>query len=178
MKKVSVAVTQALGNWTAKFEVATLCFVIFALAVLLIANVIAREFFQSLYFAEEISQFLVIFITFVGLSYGVRKGSHIRMAAVFDLMKEKTKKLLILITSAVSTLLMFFMGYQAIIYVLKAYSLAQVTPALRAPQWIFIAIVPVGFFFAGIQYILMFIKNTSTKEVWISPEVKSEYEGY
>ncbi len=57
-----------------------------ALAVLLIANVFARTFSLSIHFAEEISRFLVMLITFTGVSYGVRKARHIRMGAFLDAM--------------------------------------------------------------------------------------------
>jgi len=67
-------------------EVSIIVFCVAALAVLLIVNVIARIFFQSLYFADEISVFLVLIITFTGVSYGVRKARHIRMGAFLDAM--------------------------------------------------------------------------------------------
>ena len=40
-------------------EVSILVFCVAALGILLIANVFARTFFQSIYFAEEVSTFLV-----------------------------------------------------------------------------------------------------------------------
>ena len=62
-------------------EVSILVFCVAALGILLIANVFARTFFQSIYFAEEVSTFLVMLCTFTGVSYGVRKARHIRMGA-------------------------------------------------------------------------------------------------
>ena len=58
---------------------------ILVIAALTIANVFCRTFFGfSLAFAEEVSQFLIVLITFVGLSYGASQGRHIRMTAIYD----------------------------------------------------------------------------------------------
>ena len=43
------------------FETVSIVTCVFALFIKLIVNVIARTFFTSLYFAEEVSQFLTIF---------------------------------------------------------------------------------------------------------------------
>ncbi len=157
-------------------EVFCLIVCVGALAVLLIANVIAREFFTSIYFAEEISEFLVIFITFIGVSYGVRRARHIRMGALLDLMPSSAEKVFIIIISLVSAGVMFFMADSSYEYLLYSLNKSHQTPALKLPYWIFYIIVPVGFMMAGIQYILTIIKNLTVKETWMSPEQQSEYE--
>lgn len=157
-------------------EVAVLAAGTAALALLLIANVIARSFFRSLYYAEEISEFLVIFITFAGTSYGVRKARHIRMGAFFDLMGPRLEKIFIFAISAVAALVMFLMFRYSLAYLLAMSRVAQHTPALRLPSWIFVVIVPVGFFMSGVQYVRTMVRNLARREVWLSPEQKSEYE--
>jgi TRAP-type C4-dicarboxylate transport system permease small subunit len=146
-----------------------------ALAMLLIMNVIGREFFRSIYFAEEVCIFLIIFTTFIGLPYAVRQGRHIRMGAIFDLMNEKVQKVFILLISFVSLIVMFIMAYLAFRYVQRVAALGKITPALLVPYWLFVVIAPIGYFFAGIQYIRTFIKNLLKKDVWLSPEHRSEY---
>lgn len=158
------------------FEVGSLVFCVAALAVLLIINFIARELFTSIYFAEEITEFLVIFTTFVGLSYGVRRGRHIRMGAFLEMMSPSVEKIFIIIISVISAGVMFFMANASYEYLLNAINRAHETPALRLPVWIFYVIIPVGFLMAGIQYIRTIIKNLTEKETWMSPEQQSEYE--
>jgi len=158
------------------FEVGSLIAGIGALSVLLIINVIAREFGQSIYFAEELSEFLVIFTTFVGVSYGVRRARHIRMGAFLDLMPASAEKVFTIIISAVSATVMFIMANASYQYLMHSFNMGHTTPALRLPYWIFYVIVPVGFFMAGIQYIRTIIKNFTEKETWMSPEQQSEYD--
>ncbi len=158
------------------FEVTVLSLGVFALAALLIANVVARNFFRSIHYAEEVSMILVIFITFVGVSYAVRKARHIRMGAIFDAMPPKVQKVLLLIIASYSAVVMFLMAYYAYEYVVTARLTMQVTPSLRIPYWMTVVIVVIGFASAGIQYIRTIIKNIVEKDVWLSPEQQSEYE--
>jgi hypothetical protein len=52
-----------------------------------VGNVIGRFVFgRSLYFAEEVNQFLIILITFAGIGYAARNGRHIRMSAFYDML--------------------------------------------------------------------------------------------
>lgn len=169
-----VGTTLALGvDW---FEVAILTIGVAALAILLIANVFARTFFQSLYFADEIAKFLVILVSFVGVSYAARKARHIRMGAFLDLMPPLLEKIFIFVISGINATVMLIMAYYSYIYMDQMRTLGQTTSALQVPFWTFFIIVPIGFASAGIQYIRTIIKNIIEKDVWISPEQQSEYE--
>ncbi|PKP61188.1 C4-dicarboxylate ABC transporter permease [Candidatus Atribacteria bacterium HGW-Atribacteria-1] len=160
-----------------KIEEVILCVGVSILAIILIVNVIARKAGTSIYFIDEIAMFLVIWITFIGLSYASRKGRHIRMAAIFDLSSVRVQKMMIFVISAISAMVMFYLTYISVNYVYTTYRWQQVAPALRMPYWIGIAIVPVGFSLAGIHYVRTIVKNIKVKEeVWVSPEQKSEYE--
>lgn len=165
-----------LGVVVDGFETGSLIICVGLLTALLIANVVAREFFTSIYFAEEISEFLVIFTTFSGLSYAVRKARHIRMGAFLDMMPASLEKAFIIFISVVSSAVMFIMAVASYDYLMHAIMRAHHTPALRVPYWIFYVIIPIGFFMAGIQYIRTIIKNLTEKETWMSADQQSEYE--
>lgn len=158
------------------FETIVLSVGIFALASLSIINVFARTFFKSIYFVEEVSEFLIILITFTGISYAVRKARHIRMGAIFDAMPPKVQKVMIFIICGVSSVIMFLMSKYSYDYMIMSKDMLHKTPALRLPYWLFLVIVPVGFLLAGFQYIRTIIKNIIEKEVWLSPEQQGEYE--
>jgi TRAP-type C4-dicarboxylate transport system permease small subunit len=157
-------------------EVSILVFCVAALGILLIANVFARTFYQSIYFAEEVSKFLVLLTTFTGVSYGVRKARHIRMGAFLDAMPPTMEKTFIIIISIVSAIVMGIMTWASYEYLANAMSKGHMTPALRVPKWTFYVIIPIGFGLAGIQYIRTVIKNFTEKEPWQSPDQQSEYE--
>lgn len=160
-------------NW---FEVIVLSGGTAMLAIMLIANVIARSFFQSIYFAEEVSKLLIILITMAGVSYAARKARHIRMGAFFDLMPPRVEKIFVFIISGFNAVVLFLLAYYSYRYVLQMKMTGQTTAALQIPFWTFNLIVPIAFALSGIQYIRTIIKNIVEKDVWLSPEQQSEYE--
>jgi TRAP-type C4-dicarboxylate transport system permease small subunit len=157
-------------------EVSILVFCVASLGILLITNVFARAFFQSIYFAEEVSKFLVMLTTFTGVSYAVRKARHIRMGAFLDAMPQTMEKVFIIIISIVSAVVMGIMTWFSYQYLINAMDMGHMTPALRVPKWTFYVIIPIGFGMACIQYIRTIIKNFTEKEPWQSPDQQSEYE--
>ena len=157
-------------------EVSILVFCVASLAILLITNVFARTFFQSIYFAEEVSKFLVMLTTFTGVSYGVRKARHIRMGAFLDAMPPKMEKTFLIIISFVSAVVMGILTWFSYKYLMNAMQMGHMTPALRVPKWTFYVIIPIGFGLACIQYIRTIIKNLTEKDPWQSPDQQSEYE--
>jgi len=158
------------------FEVFILSISVFAMASLVIVNVIARTFYRSIYFAEELTEVFTILITFTGVSYAVRKARHIRMGAFFDAVPYKIQKVMIFIICGVSAVVMFLLSSYSYSYMDQARVMGHVTPALRMQYWYTLIIIPVGFFLAGVQYLRTIIKNISEYDVWLSPEQQGEYE--
>jgi C4-dicarboxylate transporter, DctQ subunit len=167
---------RSVGSVVNAVEVSILIFCVASLAVLLITNVVARTFFQSIYFAEEVSKFLVMLTTFTGVSYGVRKARHIRMGAFLDAMPPIMEKTFLIIISAISAVVMAIMTWFSYKYLMNAMDMGHMTPALRVPKWTFYVIIPIGFGLACIQYIRTIIKNLIEKDPWQSPDQQSEYE--
>lgn len=171
---------QKMGNaaslFVDRFEVWVLIISTSGLAVLLIANVISRNVYRSIHFAEEIAQLFIILITFLGTSYATRKARHIRMGALLELLPPKVEKILILLISAISAIVMFFLAYIALRYVITLRVRGTLTASLRAPYWLFVIAAPVGLGMSGFQYVRTFIKNIIEEDVWLSPEQQSEYE--
>jgi TRAP-type C4-dicarboxylate transport system permease small subunit len=169
-------INRYIGTMVNAIEVSILVFCVASLGILLITNVFARTFFQSIYFAEEVSKFLVMLTTFTGVSYAVRKARHIRMGAFLDAMPQTMEKVFIIIISMVSAVVMGIMTWFSYQYLMNAMDMGHMTPALRVPKWTFYVIIPIGFGLACIQYIRTIIKNFTEKEPWQSPDQQSEYE--
>lgn len=161
------------------FEKYVLSYGVLLMAVNTIANVFGRNVFQqSLYFSEEVNQFLIVLITWVGLGYASRKGRHIRMSAVYDQMSEPIKKALMIIMCAGTSAVMFLLAYYSMHYLGGLINRGTVTPALRVPLYMTYVWVPVGFIITGIQYLLAIVRNLQEKEVYISySEVDAYDEG-
>lgn len=169
-------VLKKINNITRKIEELILSYGIILLAGITMGNVVSRKFFNhSWSFTEEVSQFILVIITFIGVGYAARKSRHIRMTAFYDMIGEKLKKVIILIVSFFTMLLMFYLAYYAMEYTLNVMETQRLTPVLRLPFYLVVIWVPVGFVLGGIQYFLTFVKNLTEKKVWISFEEQTEY---
>lgn len=169
---------QTLSKAVTRLEELCLAWGILGIAALTVGNVIARTFFgTSLAFAEEISQFLIVLVTFLGLGYAAGKGRHIRMTALYDQLPERRRKALTVLISATTSALLFYLTYLATRYALETVrTLGSVSPALRVPLWIVYLSAPIGFFLGGVQYALALLKNLTTPGVWLSFETEDAYD--
>lgn len=161
------------------FERYVLGYGIILMALNTIANVFGRNLLgQSIYFSEELNQFLIVLVTWVGLGYASRKGRHIRMSAVYDQLGHGPQKALMIVMAAVTGCVMLALAYYSMIYIGGLIDRGTVTPALRVPLWITYLWVPIGFVITGIQYLLTVVRNLRAHEVYISySEVDAYDEG-
>ena len=144
-----------------------------------IANVFARYLFSnSLYFSEELNEFLIIIITFIGLGYATREGRHIRMSALYDMLSPRSQKLLMIFIAGLTAAIMFLLTWYGLEYVQKVAQRGRVTPALQVPLYLTYLWVVIGFAVTAIQYTLTVIRNLdlSDQRVYISYTKEDTYE--
>ena len=166
-----------LDRGIAKFEGFILAYGVLLMAANSITNVIGRTFFeQSLYFSEELNQFLIVLITFMGMGYAARKGRHIRMSAFYDQLGDRGKKILMIVMCATTAVVMFMLAYYAYGYVARIERMGKVTPALQAPLYLTYLWVPIGFAITGIQYSLAVVQNVREPEIYVSYEQVDSYD--
>jgi len=166
-----------LDNLLLKIEELILSYGTITLAVLVVGSVISRSIFnRSWIFMEEVANTLMIFITFLGLGYCVRKARHIRMSAIHDMLPKSIRKILIILVSLGTAITMAILGYWALLYTSQVYNAGNVTPALRIPIFYIVMWVPIGFFMAAIEYLMTVYKNFRSEEVYLSIEVPDTYE--
>jgi len=150
---------------------------ILIIAGLTILNVFCRSVLGfSLAVTEEVSQFCIIIVSFVGLSYAASKGRHIRMTAIYDQLGPQTRKAAMVLIAGSTSLIMLLLCFYAISYVISVQQLGHVYPVLRIPFYMVYAIAPVGLLLAGIHYALAAFRNLISPDVYISFDVKDEYE--
>jgi C4-dicarboxylate transporter DctQ subunit len=167
----------AVDNGIARFEAFVLAFGVLLMAANSIANVIGRFVFaRSLYFSEELNQFLIVLVTFVGLGYAARKGRHIRMSAVYDQLSDRQRKAVMILIAGVTAAAMFVLAYYSYVYVARVAALGKVTPSLQVPLYLTYFWVPLGFVITGIQYIMTVVKNLQSDDIYISYEQIDTYD--
>ena len=154
-----------------RVEVVILSGGIILMAVNTIANVIGRYVLnQSIYFSEELNEFLIVIVTFMGLGYATRKGIHIRMSAIYDALPQKLRKSLMIFIALVTASMMAVLAWYALEYVQKVASRGRVTPALQVPLYLTYIWVVLGLTLTSLQYFLTAIRNLdfSEEEIYVS----------
>ncbi|MBE1284197.1 MAG: TRAP transporter small permease subunit [Rhodobacteraceae bacterium] len=144
---------------------------IILMAVNTIANVFGRYVFnQSIYFSEELNEFLIVIVTFMGLGYATRKGIHIRMSAIYDVLPVKLRKGLMIVIATMTAVMMATLAWYALEYVQKVASRGRITPALQVPLYLTYVWVVAGLALAAFQYALTALRNLNfaEEEIYVS----------
>ncbi len=144
-----------------------------------IANVFGRYVFnQSIYFSEELNEFLIVIVTFMGLGYATRKGIHIRMSAIYDALPVKMRKGLMVVIAATTSVMMAILTWYAFEYVQKVASRGRITPALQLPLYLTYVWVVIGLALTSFQYLLTAIRNLNfaDEDVYVSYVELDSYE--
>ena len=172
-----IRILGALDGTIARIEAFILGAGVLLMAINSIANVLGRFVFgQSIYFTEELNEFLIVLVTWVGLGYAARKGRHIRMSAIYDQLSDRGRKVLMIVIALVTAAIMFTLAWYAYGYVERLARLGKVTPSLQVPLWLTYLWVPLGFVITGIQYVMTALRNLTTPGVWISWEQIDAYD--
>lgn len=135
MKKI-IGILQSAEKWF-------LVICLGMMGIILAMQVVLRYVFKSpVSWSEECARYLQIWITFVGIGYGVRKGSHISMNLLRDRMPRGLKYLSMLICD-----LAVLAANGALLWVSPEFLAQQnkLSSAMRIPMKLVYLAIPVGF---------------------------------
>jgi TRAP-type C4-dicarboxylate transport system permease small subunit len=166
-------VVQKIDRGLAILEKQLLAWAIILMAVNTLGNVVARlGFNSSLFFSEELNQFLIVLVTFVGTSAAARQGRHIRMSALTDLLPDKQRRLMFAFIQVSTAVVIGALAWYAVSYIFRVQSSGRVTPALQIPVWTTLLWLPLGLAIAALEFLMAAIANLrSTTGVFLSPTV-------
>jgi len=127
---------------------------ILAITVMLCFNVITRYIFGfSLKWAEELTNYTLIWVTFLGGVVCVRQGMMISMDAVVSQFKGSLRRfftIAINLTGVICSVVFAYLGLLAFLYV---HSTGQGSPAMMIPMSIPYAALPLGSIFMALEYL-------------------------
>ena len=141
---------------------------ILAGCLVLFINVVLRALGYSLKWAEELTRYLIVWVTFIGGSLCVRDGSHVGVDVLMQKLGEKGKTRLSIIINLICLAFMAVMTYLGVQMVLQAVHFKQITPALLIPMAVPYLAIPVGSLLMVLRYIQLIwalLKDLKGKEV-------------
>lgn len=140
------------------------------ITLLLTANVIGRYVFGvSLKWAEECTNYIIIWITFLAGVVCLRKGMQISMDALVLQFKGAMQDIIKKLTNTLGfifSLVIVWFGFKLTV---MAFSTGQVSPAMMVPMFIPYTVLPVSGFFMALEY-LEFILLGQSEEVSLNAD--------
>ncbi len=130
----------------------TLFVMVMAFAILI--QVINRNTVQLPFtWGEELARYCMVWLTFIGISAGVKQGSHIGVDALVNVLPAGVRKGLRILTSILVTGLYLYMTILSVEITLGIRETGQVSPAMQAPMYIVYAGLIVGMFLSTLRSI-------------------------
>lgn len=137
------------------FERSVLVTCILAMALISMANVISRNTLgSSIQFAFDVTQILLVIVTFMGIGIGAREARHIRVSALHDLLPRPARKALLVFVSFTTSLLLFALAGYAWDYARSTQRSCRVLP--EQVELLGLAI-PIGAIPVGVALLLVLV---------------------
>ena len=128
-----------------KFEEYFITYLLLIMSTVVFIQIIMRYVFNnSLSWSEELATYLMMWMTWIGASYGVKQNMHLRVTIFIDMLKGKTRDgayIFIDIAWMVFSIYMIVMGIRV---VRMSYAGYRVSPALQIPMYLIYSSVVVG----------------------------------
>jgi len=132
-----------------------LCSLIFlAMTFLGFANIVVRYLSNhSLAVTEELLVNGFLLLTIFGAAIAARRGEHLAVTVIFDLLPKRGQIALMAIASALSVLLLALSAWFSFELILNQFRSGTVSYGLQLPAWYYSAGLPFGFAIVIIRYL-------------------------
>jgi len=143
------------------------------MAAVIILQVIFRYIVKgSLPWSEELARYLMVWVTFVGASIGVKKGAHVGIEAFVLILPPKAKTFVKYLGIIISIVFCIIVLNASLGIVHRQIISHQVSPAMRIPMWWAYGAIPVGTFLMTIRFIQSLFKIKAVKaetenQLWV-----------
>jgi len=144
-----------------------------AMTFLTFLQVVMRYVFNSGFsWALELTTVFFAFMIFVGISYGVRVGSHIGVDALVKMMGHSARRNVSILAVLLSLLYVGFVLTGATIYVLKMKDVGIEFEDMAIERWQVLAVMPLGYLLTGWRFIqiLMGLVTGKTDSLHLADE--------
>jgi TRAP-type C4-dicarboxylate transport system permease small subunit len=149
---------------------------ILAATLIIVEQVVVRYVFKiPTIWQVETAVYLLIAATFLGAPYGLKENAHINIDLFIVNMPAATRRKLDSVTSAIAMLFCFFLAYRGAVMWWEAFEGNWRSSSLFSVPLVYpYALIPVGMFLTGLQYIVkmagMFFSNSRTASRAAQPE--------
>lgn len=147
------------------------CALLIFIMLAVCAEIVMRYFLNApILWVVEISEVILLYITFLGAAWLLRREGHVRIDMLLTRLPPKAQVLLNIITSTIGILMWLALTWYSIVVTLDLFQRGVLTPTvLHLPKFAIIVIIPVGSLLLAIQFLR---RAWGYRKTWIAPEKK------
>lgn len=144
-------------------------YILFSLMIIVVfAQVVCRYVVHSsLPWSEELSRYCMIWVVFIGVSAGIKAGSHMGVDALLLALPDRVRKVVELATKLITLIFCLIFFTVSLRYTIMLFNSGQKSATLFIPIAFAFMAIPIGFLggaLRSVQIIVTHIRN------WKSPE--------
>ncbi len=145
-----------------KMEETIITYMLLFISCVVMLQIIMRYVFNnSLTWSEELSTFVMMWMTWVACSYAVKKNMHLRVTLFIDMLKGKWRSYAYILIDIVWFVFSVYMVVMGSKMVQLSYRGGRVSPALQVPMYFIYSSVIVGCLLMCLSLISSIFKRTS-----------------
>jgi TRAP-type C4-dicarboxylate transport system permease small subunit len=150
LKKVA-AIFNSIVNILAVLAGIIMAFIMFAVNL----EVVARYLGHPTKWVIDATSFGLLFITFFGAAWLLRREGHVKMEIVVSRLSPRTQTFIDIVTSVLATIACLVITWSSVQITWRSFQTAYHLPTTTEPiAFPILAVIPVGSFFLSIQFII------------------------
>jgi len=144
-----------------RFEEFVLGYVLLGIATLCFLQVVLRYgFHMSLSWSEEIIRYSGVFMAYLGVSLGVKYGTHFSMQGLFQYLPNRHCHLLKAIVNLICFAVLILVAYFGWMHAMKLRRFGVLSAATQMPMYIPYLPIPIFSFTAALRFLALFLTHT------------------
>lgn len=156
----------SFGKVVDRAEEGIIAFLLTFMTLVTFMQVVARYVFNySFVWALELVTFLFAWLIFLGISYGVRVGSHIGVDALVKSLSPTKARAVGVVATVLCMVYAAIVFYGGWVYVAKMYEIGIMGEDIPIPQWVPRLVLPLGYAFLFFRFGQVLYRLLAGKEV-------------
>lgn len=156
---------KTVDKFLANFEnILVVIFLSFATLLAFVEVVLRYGFQTSITWSSEVVVVSIIWAVFIGLPITLRKGGHIKVDVVVNLLSGKKKGFVIFLATMVGVLFSLFLFFFSVKYTAFLKESGEISITTDIPEYIYFMALPVGGFLLSIRYVQELISTLRRRE--------------
>lgn len=132
--------------------------------LLVFVNVILRALGFGIWWAEEATRYVIVWLSFIGGSLCAKHGEHVGIDLLTQVTPPKVTRIIVSVTQLIASVFMFFLVYYGWLMTESTLQTGQISTGVMLPMWIIYLGIPIGAFFMGLRFLQRGIFTIMGKE--------------